>query len=65
MIADTDLSKLSPAEKDALIMALLKQVRSLAARVEELEARLAKNSRNSSKPPSSDGYTKPNPQESS
>lgn len=30
-------------------------------RIEELEARLKKNSRNSSKPPSSDGYEKPAP----
>ena len=34
---------------------------SLKARIEELEARLNMNSRNSSKPPSSDGYNKPNP----
>jgi transposase len=56
-----DLGKLSAAEKDALIMALFKQVQVLSARVQELEARLAKNSRNSSKPPSSDGYNKPKP----
>lgn len=36
-------------------------VASLLARVDELEARLGKNSQNSSRPPSSDGYTKPPP----
>lgn len=64
MIVVPDLSKLSSAEKDALIIALFKQaeqVQLLTRRVEELEARLAKNSRNSSKPPSSDGYNKPKP----
>jgi len=33
--------------------------RRLAERIKELEARLNMNSRNSSKPPSSDGYAKP------
>ena len=42
------------AQRDALIAVL-------AGRVAELEARLAKNSRNSSKPPSSDGLGKPAP----
>jgi hypothetical protein len=42
------------AQRDALIAAL-------AGRVAELEARLGKNSRNSSKPPSSDGLAKPAP----
>src|SRR5260370_39345098 len=35
--------------------ALGEQLQALAARVQELEGRLAKDSRNSSKPPSSDG----------
>lgn len=43
------------AERDAVIQAL-------AERVEELEARLGKNSQNSSRPPSSDNpFTKPPP----
>lgn len=60
-----DLSKLSHAEKDALILALWEMVQSLTARVEaltaevtELKGRLAKDSHNSSKPPSSDGLRK-------
>ena len=42
------------AERDALIVAL-------TARVAELEARLGKNSQNSSKPPSTDVFVKPPP----
>lgn len=41
--------------------ALVDIILTLRKRVEELEARLAKNSRNSHKSPSSDGYTKPDP----
>jgi transposase len=58
-----DLDRLSHAVKDDLIRALFAQVKAQAAQVEaltakvaELEGRLAKNSRNSSKPPSSDGF---------
>lgn len=63
-----DLSRLSVAEKDELICDLWTLVRNLSAQVTtlqtkvlELEARLAQNSRNSSKPPSSDGLNKPKP----
>src|SRR3990172_3032659 len=63
-----DLSRLSVAEKDALILAQFEQlkqvarltamVQALSARVQELEGRLRKDSHNSSKPPSSDGLSK-------
>lgn len=43
------------------VQALQEQVHVLQNRVNTLEERLAQNSNNSSKPPSSDGYTKPNP----
>jgi transposase len=66
-----DLEELSVAEKDQLIRELWPLrvlVRDLAAQLTvlqtkftELEARLAQNSRNSSKPPSSDGLNKPKP----
>jgi transposase len=38
---------------------LIDMILSLTARIEELEARLKMNSKNSSKPPSSDGYSRP------
>src|ERR1035437_3162769 len=63
-----DLSRLSVAEKDELILAQFEQlkqvarltamVQALSARVQELEAQLRKDSHNSSKPPSSDGLAK-------
>jgi transposase len=63
-----DLDRLSVAEKDALIrtqfaqiQVLVAEVAALTAKVAELEGRLALNSRNSSKPPSSEGYGKPKP----
>ncbi len=65
-----DLTQLSHAQKDELIRALWplqQQVQDLMAqmavmqeRIKQLEGRLAKNSKNSSKPPSSDGLSKPN-----
>jgi transposase len=71
MEALPDLDRLSVAEKDALIRELWPlralvadwsaQVAALTARVSELQGRLAQNSRNSSKPPSSDGLNKPKP----
>ena len=38
---------------------LARQTEKQAAALKELQARLEKNSRNSNKPPSSDGYSKP------
>jgi transposase len=55
------IEALSESEKTDLIIRLMAQVAQLTARVAELEARLGMNSANSSKPPSSDGYTKPTP----
>jgi len=64
-----DLTRLTDGEKNTLISLLWEQnqllrqtVAQLEVRVKHLEDRLAKNSQNSSKPPSSDGYSKPNPQ---
>lgn len=66
-----DLSQLSVAQKDELIRTLWplqQQVRDLMAqmlvmqtRMTQLQGQLAKNSTNSSKPPSSDGLSKPAP----
>ena len=62
-----DLSRLSVAEKDALIFAQFEQLRKverltvmvqMSARVRELEGRLHKDSHHASKPPSSDGLAK-------
>ena len=56
-----DLSRLSHEQKDdiiRLLFPLIAEVRRLSARVAELEARLSKDSHNSSKPPSSDGLAK-------
>ena len=56
-----DFAKLSEKEKDDLILALLMQVKTLTAEVADLKGRLALTSRNSSKPPTSDGLSKPAP----
>ena len=56
-----DLSSCTSAQKDALIGELFEQIRRLQAQVAELQARVEGNSRNSSRPPASDGYDKPAP----
>ena len=66
-----DLTQLSHAQKDELIRMLwplqqqvqdlMAQMASMQERITQLEGRLAKNSKNSSKPPSSDGLRKPAP----
>jgi len=50
-----ELDRMRPEEKDALILRLFDLLEKLQGRVEALEAQVKKNSRNSSKPPSSDG----------
>jgi transposase len=54
-----DLSQLSEAEKDVLILELFEIIERLEARIVELEGQLGKDSHNSSKPPSSDWVKKP------
>jgi len=49
------------AERDAEIAALREQLSGLQSQVADLAARVSANSRNSSKPPSSDGLAKPSP----
>lgn len=55
------MSSPSNAELVALVEDLQKEMAVLRARVAELEAQLKSNSRNSGKPPSSDGLGKPTP----
>ena len=65
MLKRSDLSQLSVAEKDALILELFDRLEALMAtvermqqRIDTLEGQLRKDSHNSHKPPSSDGYGK-------
>ena len=57
----SSLSQLSHSEKDALILMLQEQIATLQEAVKQVQSRLHMNSRNSSKPPSSDGLNKPAP----
>ena len=61
MHTPSSLSQLSHAEKDALILLMQEQIRALQEGFKQLQARLKMNSRNSRKPPSSDGLNKPAP----
>jgi transposase len=56
--SQAELDAMSHAEKDALIVKLFDWLEKLEARLQELEKKTDKNSRNSSKPPSSDGLRK-------
>lgn len=60
-----DLIKTLPPESrlvvEAIAMIYESKIQKLEARIKELEDQLSKNSKNSSKPPSSDGYKKPSP----
>ena len=49
------------ADRDRLLADRDRVIAELVARVEELERRLGQNSRNSNRPPSSEGYAKPAP----
>jgi transposase len=57
----TELAQSNPLALVEIVLAIQEQVQTLQKRVAALEAQLKKNSRNSSKPPSSDGLAKPNP----
>jgi len=75
MKSEENYSQLTALQKDKLISELLAQnrlllkqnehlqweVKKLTRQVKELKSQLKQNSRNSSKPPSSDGYEKPKP----
>lgn len=63
-----DLKPLNHEQKDAIIYLLWEQVQLLRTeaaacrqKIKKLEDQIAKNSQNSSKPPSSDNFQKPNP----
>jgi len=64
MEATLDKKDLNNFGKEELIALLLEQsalIAKLTKEIENLKNKLAKNSRNSSKPPSSDGYDRPKP----
>ena len=64
MFSREELLTISRSHPEALveiILALQERLEQLEKRVKELEAQVAKNSRNSNQPPSSDGLSKPSP----
>lgn len=56
-----ELDKLTKKELINIIQDVLFEQRQLKQRIKDLEDQVSKNSKNSSKPPSSDGYDKPAP----
>src|SRR4051812_49474425 len=60
-VKDRSVSAPTYEELAALVVALQARIAEQDARIAELERRLAASSRNSSKPPSSDGLDKPAP----
>lgn len=59
--SDEEIGAAYDQGKDAVIALIHQTVGQLAARVQALEDQIGKNSRNSGKPPSSDGLSKPAP----
>jgi transposase len=58
---DEEIGKAYEQGKEAIIALFHEVIGQLAARIQVLEDRTAKNSQNSGKPPSSDGLNKPAP----
>ncbi|MCD6336987.1 MAG: IS66 family transposase [Candidatus Marinimicrobia bacterium] len=56
-----NIAKTNPETLVEIILVLQEQVQTLTLKVIQLEEQISKNSRNSSKPPSSDGLKKPGP----
>ena len=64
MMTRQEAEAIYDAGKETVVSVLLKmdaQIDELEARIIKLENQIAKNSRNSSKPPSTDGFNKPSP----
>ena len=64
MMTRQEAEAIYDAGKDTVVRVLMMmdaRIRALEERVQSLENQRAKNSRNSSKPPSSDGFKKPAP----